>query len=72
MVYCSDCGREIRENHKFCEGCGKLIPTRDDIKNEFREEIAQEIRESVIGDLEKELYPKLKEKTEKELRQRIT
>ncbi len=40
-MYCTNCGREVGENHKFCSNCGKEI--RKTVSSEIRLEPAAEI-----------------------------
>ncbi|MDH3322197.1 MAG: zinc-ribbon domain-containing protein [Flavobacteriaceae bacterium] len=61
MMYCTECGTQIRKNSKFCSHCGKQ---QVDEKSEIKEQVVEKIMESKIisqlaNNQKMRLYPNL-------------
>lgn len=63
--YCAECGTKIREEAKFCEGCGKEIKDMEEMKKEIRKKIEEELREEVKTEILNEQEKEVKEKNSK-------
>ena len=37
---CSNCGKELSDNAKFCSKCGSTIKTKNEVKRDFRKGVS--------------------------------
>jgi len=61
-LYCQYCGTKIRENAKFCEGCGRKIKSKEETKKQMKDELREELKQELIKEIHQENQQGKKEK----------
>lgn len=67
--YCSFCGTKLREDGKFCEGCGKPVLSGKDMAKEIESFLRNEITKEIELNVRREMEPKIKKEIEEKLRE---
>jgi len=52
--YCAYCGTKLRENAKFCEGCGKTPLSEEELRIALKEELKIELTNEIRKEFEEE------------------
>ena len=67
--YCSFCGTKLREDGKFCEGCGNPILSGKDMAKEIEDFLRNKLTEEIEQNVRNEIEPKIKKEIEEKIRQ---